>query len=287
MTPMALIMIAVRVGVALTVVALGLRASTDDALFLFRRPRKLARALLSMNVLMPVFTAAMVALFELRSAVASSLIALSVAPIPPILPRKALRAGGGAAYTIGLLVAAAVLSVVFVPLAVELFGRALGTRATVSVGALVSTITLSVVAPLAAGMVLRRLAPRVAERAAKPISLVGLILLALALVPVLIVSGPAMGSLLGDGTLLALVAFNLVGLGVGHLLGGPEPEERSVLALTTSSRHPGVAFVVASATFSEPKLVLAALLLYLLVNAALSLGYLAWSRRHGAKRVHA
>jgi len=74
---------------------------------------------------------------------------------------------------------------------------------------------------------------------------------------------------------------------VGHLLGGPRPDERQVLALTTSSRHPGVAFVVASANFAEPKLVLAAVLLYVLVNALVSLAYLAWSKRHRAKAVHA
>ena len=278
---------AVRVGVLLTVFALGLGASKGDALFLFRRPGKLAKALLSMNVVMPVFTAGMITVFDLRPAVAIALIALSVAPIPPILPRKALKAGGGSSYAIGLLVAAAVLAIVFVPLAVELLGMVSGRTARVSVGKVAFTVALSVLAPLVAGSMVRRFAPHFAERAVKPVSIAGLVLLAVSLVLVFVVTMPAMISLLGDGTLLAIIAFNLVGFAVGHLLGGPEPDERPVLALTTSSRHPGVALVVASANFSESKLLLAALLLYLLVNALMSLAYQAWSKRHHAKMVHA
>jgi BASS family bile acid:Na+ symporter len=89
-------------------------------------------------------------------------------------------------------------------------------------------------------------------------------------------------SLTGDGTIIALAAFVLVGLAVGHLLGGPDPEDRTVLALSTASRHPGVALAIAHATFPEQQLVLAAVLLYLLVSALVSMLYLAWRRRRHA-----
>ena len=69
------------------------------------------------------------------------------------------------------------------------------------------------------------------------------------------------------------------GLAAGHLLGGPQSEDRTALALSTSSRHPAVALAMASANFPDQKLIPAAILLYLIVNAIVSLPYLAW-RRH-------
>src|SRR6185436_4971331 len=79
----------------------------------------LIRALLSMNVLMPLTALAVGAPFDLHPAVKIALVVLSVSPTPPVLPKKALKAGGTEAYTIGLLVAAAALSIVVIPLSME------------------------------------------------------------------------------------------------------------------------------------------------------------------------
>jgi BASS family bile acid:Na+ symporter len=54
-----------------------------------------------------------------------------------------------------------------------------------------------------------------------------------------------------EGTLTALVVITLIWLTVGHLLGGPDEDDRTVLAFATASRHPGVAMAVASLT-GEP-----------------------------------
>jgi BASS family bile acid:Na+ symporter len=92
----------------------------------------------------------------------------------------------------------------------------------------------------------------------------------------------AMVSLVGNGTIVAIVAFSLVGLVVGHLLGGPDSDDCAVLALATASRHPGVALAIASANFPGEKVVPAAVLLYLIVSAIVSIPYLTWRRRpHG------
>jgi bile acid:Na+ symporter, BASS family len=118
-----LIMLAVRVSIVLTVFAFALKASPRDAVYLFRKPGQLARSLLSMNVVMPVFAAVLIAAFDLHPAVKIAMGALSVSPLPPVLPKKGLRSGGKESYTIGLLAAAALLAIVFVPLALEYWGE--------------------------------------------------------------------------------------------------------------------------------------------------------------------
>src|SRR5215510_14521258 len=106
-----LILLTIKVSIVLTVFALALKATPQDALYLFRRPRQLMRSVLSMNVVMPVFAAVFIRAFDfLHPAVKIALVALSVSPVPPILPRKELKAGAKASYTIGLLVGAALLA---------------------------------------------------------------------------------------------------------------------------------------------------------------------------------
>lgn len=107
----ALIPLALKASVFLNVFALGLNASPRDAACLFRKPGRLARLLLSMFVVMPLFAALIASAFDLHPAVKIALIALAVAPVPPVLPKKAMKAGGESSYAIGLLVAAALLSI--------------------------------------------------------------------------------------------------------------------------------------------------------------------------------
>ncbi len=190
---------------------------------------------------------------------------------------------------IGLLVAAAVFAIVFVPVAVDLLGMAFGRPAQISPAAVALVVAITVLGPLGAGLLVRRVADAFAERIAKPVFLVASGLLVASVLPILFTAMPAVVSLIGNGTLVAIVAFVLAGLATGHLLGGPEPADRTVLAFTTSSRHPGVAVAIASANanLSEQKLVIAAILLYLLVNVIVSIPYLIWCRRQRTKMANA
>jgi BASS family bile acid:Na+ symporter len=282
-----LVPLALKTSIVLNVFALGLNARLQDGAYLFRRPGKLMRSLLSMNVVMPLFAAGVVAAFDLHPAVEIALVALAVSPIPPLLPRKSLKAGGGASYTFGLLVAAALLAIVFVPVAVDLLGRAFGRPARMSPATVAQLVLLTVIAPLAAGMVVRRMAPGFSERIAKPVSLGATILLLAIALPVLFTAWPAIVSLIGNGTVVAIAAFILAGLAAGHLLGGPDPDDRTVLAFCTAFRHPGVAIAIAGTNFPGQKLVPAAVLLYLLVSTAVSFPILAWRRRQHARNAGA
>jgi BASS family bile acid:Na+ symporter len=79
-----------------------------------------------------------------------------------------------------------------------------------------------------------------------------------------------------------------LGLAVGHLFGGPNPEDRTVLALSTATRHPGVALAIAGANApGGNKTVLAAVLLYLIVNAIVSIPYVNWRKHRQQTRLAA
>lgn len=279
MNPTQLILLALKVSILLAVFAIGLAASAKDATYLFRNPRQLVRALLPMYVIMPLAAGAIASAFDLYPAVKIALVALSVSPIPPILPKKQLKAGGEESYTIGLLVAMSLLAVVFVPLALELLQRAFKSPAQLAPAAVAQLVLSTVLVPLALGIAVRYLLPAFAERSAKPVSMVASVLLLVGSLPILFAAQPAIASLIGSGTIVIIVVFTLIGLVVGHWLGGPDPNDRTVLALATTSRHPGIAVAIAHTNFPEQKLALAAILLYLLVSALVTMPYLKSRKR--------
>ena len=282
MNPAELIRLAVKGSIVLTVFALGLQSSLQEAAYLFRRPGQLVRSMLSMNVVMPICAVLLIFALPLHPAVEIALGALSVSPVPPILPRKELKAGGKSSYAIGLLVAAALLSAVIQPLALEIMVRVLAMPVDISPWLVATVVFQTVLAPLGAGIAVHSLAPAFSERIARPLALAAMILLVVSALPVLFTSFPAIWSLIGNGAIVTLAAFVLVGLVSGHLLGGPDLGHRTVLALSTASRHPGVAIAIAHAFFPEQKFAFAAVLLYVLLSVVISLPYLNWTRRQRA-----
>jgi bile acid:Na+ symporter, BASS family len=275
----AIILLVLKTSIVLSVFAIGLKATFADATFLFRRPVQLIRALLSMNVLMPLVALALGAPFDLHPAVKITLVVISVSPIPPILPNKALKAGGKEDYTIGLLVATAVLSIIFIPVTMEVFERITGVSLSMGAGPVAVLVLTTILLPLLVGIAVRSIAHTFAERAAKPVAVIASVLLALSALPVLFGAGRTIFSVIGDGKLLSLAVFALAGFVVGHLLGGPEPDNRPVLALATASRHPAVALAIAHANFPEQKLTAAVVFLYLILSGILSALYLSWVKR--------
>jgi BASS family bile acid:Na+ symporter len=71
---------------------------------------------------------------------------------------------------------------------------------------------------------------------------------------------------------------------VGHFLGGPSAQDRTVLAIATSSRHPGLALAIARANYPEQAtLVAGAVVIYLVFRLVLAIPYYRW--RHSAPRI--
>ena len=274
-----LIPLLLKASIFLTVFALGLQATVEHVLYVLRRPALLARSLLAMYVLMPIVAVALAVAFDLIPSVEIALLALAVSPVPPLLPKKEFKAGGRASYTIGLLVTASLLAIVIAPLALKVEGWLAGRPAYLGPVAIAQLAFTSALLPLAGGMLLGRLAPDMARKVANPLMLAAAIMLAAGALPILLTGWPAIASLIGNGTLVAFVTFALTALAVGHLLGGPDPDDQTVLALSTSSRHPAIALAIAHASLPGDKTVLGAVLLYLLVSAMSSIPYVNWRKR--------
>lgn len=281
MTPAHMITMLINISIVLIVCGLGLKTEKGDAVYLLSRPMLLLRSITSMNVVMALVAMAIAVLFTLPFSVKLALVALAISPVPPILPVKQQRVGGSQCYAVSLLFFASLAAVVLAPVAVGLTGAFFGHEVSIAPFTVAKIVLISVVAPLLAGIFVRHRFPAVAERLARPISLTGTAVLIAAMLPVLSVATKEIWTIVGDGVVLALAAFAIVGLVVGHWLGGPEPENRTVLALATSTRHPGVAIAIANLNFPDERVIFAIVLYHLVIGAIVSLPYVKWERLAG------
>jgi BASS family bile acid:Na+ symporter len=266
----------------LSMFGLGLATRRGALLYLFRHPALLARSLVSMYALVPLFALTLATGFDLHPALQAALVALAVSPVSPLIPGKELKAGGRDAYAIGLLAITALLSVALVPLAIQLMGRAFGVSPAVPPAEVAKVVLATVLVPLALGILVRRLARSFAERITHRTQVVAMVLLALGALPLLIKVAPAMGRLIGDGTVVAITGMVAAALGIGHLLGGPAPQDRMVLAMSNASRHPAVALTAAAVAAPEQR-VAGAILLYLLISSVGAAFYARVLQHRGAR----
>ena len=276
MTAATIIMLSLKISLFLTALGFGLNATLTDLWYLLRQPGQLLRSVLAMNMIMPLVAMFMAFLFGLPPLVKVTLLAISVSPLAPLFPKNTLKAGGHEGYVIGLMVVASVLSILLIPLTLEILAHLLHKSIAIDLKALIITAFLSVIMPLILGIFLRRFASTFAEKIAGPVSGISRILLIVSVLPVLVKMFPAVMHLAGNGTIVAIATFVFAGILVGHLLGGPARTDSAVLAMATASRHPAIALLVASSNMQNHNLAPAAILLYLLINAAAALFYLKW-----------
>ena len=260
------------ISLAVLVFGSGLGARFDDVSALLRRPGLLARSLFAVLIVAPALAVALVWALDLSKEVAIALVALAVSPLPPLLPGRGERAGGRAEYGLGLVFILAVLALPAIAVAAVILEALFGRDYVVTPWAVGRLLILSILLPLAAGMTVARISPTTARRLSVLIETAQRWLLPIAMVVLLISAAPQMLALLGNHTLGAIGIFVVVSFAAGHLLGGPDRRDATVLAFATSCRHPATALALASANFPDSD-EHAAVALYGLVTAAVGAAY--------------
>jgi BASS family bile acid:Na+ symporter len=267
-------------GLVLTV---ALNADRGDLVYVLRRPRLLARSILSVMIIPPIAAAILVSILPLEPAVKAALMLMAAAPVPPLVPGGEVGIGARKSYAYGLYAAMVLLTVVSVPLVFNIAAWMFGRDDSVAPITIALMVAKGVLAPLAVGLVIRQFAPAFAVRIAPILYKLSMLLVVLAFLPILITIWGPLVSLVGNGTLLAMTALVLVCLGAGHLLGGTEWVDRGSLAVASSVRHPAIAMSLASANFTD-KHVQAGVLLFMLVGLVVGAVYKTWFKRVAAAK---
>jgi BASS family bile acid:Na+ symporter len=279
-----LVILALQASIVSLVFSFGLRSTTDDLLYLVRKPRLLLRAWLAVLVIMPVLAVVLTRFLELRHTVEVALIALAISPMPPLLPKKQAQTGGRESFALAFMATMALFALVTVPLSVEILELFAARTFEMPPGRVAGIVLVTILLPLLAGVAVRAVLPGLAERLAKLLGPAAMALALLGLVVLLTAAWAEVRAAAGGGTIIALVVFVVVGLVVGHLLGGPDPDHSVILALSTATRHPAMALSIATTNFPDEQFA-GTILLYLIVATIAAVPYIAWRRRVVALRL--
>ncbi len=273
---MQLIGLVLTAAIFLAVLAVGMRVAPGDLPYVLRKPARLVRSLLAMNVLAPIAAVVICRVFSLHSAVVVALVTLALAPVGALFSKAMLPLVAQASYARGLFFASTVLSVIVTPLAVDAIDVVFGENVHVKRLAVAQVVVGSVLLPLCIGVAIGRWWPA-ARRWIRAIERVSSLVLLVCAVAIIVGALSLMASVVRRGTLTAIAIMTLIGLAVGDVLGGPDEDDRTALAFARVSHHPGIA--MAGASLTDQPLAPIGVLLAVLVSELAVVPYKRWRKR--------
>jgi BASS family bile acid:Na+ symporter len=262
--------------------AIGLAIVPGEFRWVWRRPGLVLKGLFSVLVAVPVLALVVARGLALPHHAEVGIVLMAISPGAPVALSRSLGAGGHRSFAPALQIAVALLAVVSMPLWLAALDEVYGASATVAPEQLARQVCVAQLLPLGLGMLTRRLFPIAAARLEPKLRRIAGVALAALIVLVLIDIGEVV---VGAGlrVALAIAIVTLLALGVGHLMGGPEPATRTVIAICTAARNPGLALLVATLNAAPPA-VHATVLAYLVVSGLTLLLYAFWRSRLAVRR---
>lgn len=278
MTAEQVVLMLLQVVLFTSVLTMGFKATLSEPFFLISRPRLFIRTFLAMYVVVPVVTAAILALVPLPVDVKIGVILLAISPVVTTLPHKMLALGANPAYVYSLLISMSLVAVIMVPISLAILtALPLTHDASVPPFKVVKIIAQTVLMPLIIGAIIRRLAPRWAERLSQPINAIsGKVLLA-ALLALLFLN---LGGIAEAGVLsfIVLLVLTALALAAGHLLGGPAFGDRVALAMASAQRQMAIATLIAAINFPGA-VTIDVIVIYLIITILATMLYTKWCKK--------
>ncbi len=212
---------------------------------------------------------------SLPTAVEVAVLVLAVSAGAPLLPRKLMKIGHES-YMLSLVATSSIVAVVAVPLWLQVLGPVYGLSLELAPREVAAAIAKAFVLPLLLGMLFRWRFPQIGAKLSGDILAAAGIALAVGALGLLLLHGRLLLDV-GWPSLFALPLFTALALLIGHVLGGPDPKDRTALAIACATRHIGIAILVAASLPGTRIVVL--LTAYLLSTAIVSALYLRWVPR--------
>jgi BASS family bile acid:Na+ symporter len=252
MTPAQFVNLLTIAGLVAMMLSMGFKVTLAEVTASITKPRLVAAGLVANFVLVPAVTAGLLYAFSPDPMVSVGFLILAVCPAAPVGPPFAAVAKGDVPYATGQMVVLAGLSAVLAPALLSLFLPRLLPASDLRIDylAIVRTLLVSQMLPLAVGLGLHHRAPKLTGRIVKPIGVLANLLLLGVVALVLIREFESLAAirLRGWCGMFLLLAASLA---IGWLLGGPGQSRRKALAVTTAARNAAVALVIVSANFAE------------------------------------
>jgi BASS family bile acid:Na+ symporter len=251
---------------AAIMLSMGLKVKFEEVAASARQPRLIVFGLLANFVLVPLVTVGLLYSFGTDALVSAGFLILAVCPGAPLGPPFTGIAKGSVSSAIGLMVILSGLSAILSPALLTglLAWLAPDSDLRIDYFAIVRTLFVAQMLPLGIGLSIHHWTPRVSDFIARPVSLLGNLLLVAGVGLILVTQYETLSAIRlrgWSGMLLLLLAS----LAIGWLCGGPTRATRTALALTTAIRNAAVGLVIVSTNFGGTSAV-TAVVAYALVS---------------------
>ena len=228
---------------------MGMTLKTDDFRVVFRRPKDVLIGCLAQFTVMPLLAFALTKIFSLDAALAIGVILVGCCPGGTASNVITYLAKGDLALSVGMTATSTLLAPVLTPLLVWLLA---GEKVQVDVLGMLLSILWVVILPIGLGLLVKRFAPRVSERAV--VYLPALSTLTISTIVFIVIAANA-EKLLSSGliVMLVVVLHNLCGLGVGYLIGLAlrlSPAKRRAISIEVGMQNSGLASSLANLHFA-------------------------------------
>ena len=243
--------LAIAIFLVTAMLSLGLELTLKQIMAPLRNRRLVIRSVLISGLAVPLVAIALTRALAMEQALATGLIVYALAAGTEGGPKFVQLVKGNTAFAFGLLGVLLTVTVVFLPLAINLAIPG----AEVSVGEVVVKLLLLVALPIAVGMAVNARAADLAARLSPGVHRLSMIFLATLFFLVIYVNIEAIVSLQSTAVLAGLLLFAIAYV-VGYAAGGPAVEDRKALAFMTFARNGSISMLIAGQVFIEQPQVL-------------------------------
>lgn len=252
--------------------SMGLQVEFEDVLASARPARLLVLGLLANYVLVPAVTLGLLYVFQANPMVSVGFFILAVCPGAPIGPPITAIARGNVPWAIGMMLILAGLSALLSPALLGVLSAQIAPESNLHINflAIVRTLLITQLLPLALGLGVHHVAPRLTQGIVKPVGLLANALL-LALVGLIVAAQHETLAAIRLRGWTGMSLLLLASLGIGWLCGGPDLATRRAMAVTTATRNAAVGLVIVTSNFAGTPAV-TAVVAYGLISTVGALG---------------
>jgi len=229
-----------------------------------------------MYVVVPLVAVGLARLLPVPFELKVAMIVVAISAGAPLVPRKLLPLSNDA-YVFSLIATSSLLAIVTVPLWLVALSTLSGAAPQIAPYDVARLLGKSFLLPLTVGLGIRMVAPGPSETLSDILLRVGGIVLTLGGLVLLVLGWPLLREA-GGISLLVLGLLTALSLGIGHLMGGPDEENRTALAVSCATRHLGIAVLVAASVPGTRTAVL--VIAYLVASLVASIPYMRWRKNY-------
>ena len=261
--------LALNLFVITSMLAMGMSLTTKQIMNPLRNGRLVVLALVGNFVLIPALAWGLTAVLPLGQPQTAALILVGACAGAPFLPKLAQMAKGNIALSVGLMVVLMVVTIFYAPLVLPL----LLPGAQVDVPALLQSLILLMLLPLALGLLVKWRYAETAVGWQPPLSQASTYSLLLLIVAALPLQFRNIIGAIGSGLIIGTLLLVAGALAVGYLLSmGSKPSDRKVAALGAGQRNLSAALLVGASLGDAETLVMTLVASLILVVVLIVLG---------------